>query len=454
MFANPRQVALAVLDELDKGQETLDALMERAFRKHFTLERRDRGLTMELVYGVLRQRARLDWVIGQFSKTPREKIEPLVQNVLRLGIYQLFYMDRVPPSAAVNESVNLVKVNQPEWIARFVNGVLRAVERGKEDIKWPDPKDDLPAWLVVETSHPLWLVERWTGRYGADAARDLCESNNKMPVLTIRANTLRLKRDQLLQFLRKEVPAIVPAFYSPEGLILKGFSGNVSDLTGYKTGWFQVQDESSQLVSHLVSPQPGELILDACAGLGGKTTHLAQMMRNLGRILALDIHGGRLERLKENAIRLGIQNIEVIKKDVTQSLADLGGKKIDRILVDAPCTGLGVIRRNPDIKWRRKPEDLPIMAERQGRLLDEVAPLLKPGGFLVYATCSLEPEENEEVIKNFLVRHPDFEIEDPGSVLPQKAGELVEDNFLRTYPHRHGTDGFTAVRMKKRAESS
>ncbi|MDP3028861.1 MAG: 16S rRNA (cytosine(967)-C(5))-methyltransferase RsmB [Deltaproteobacteria bacterium] len=453
MFANPRQVALAVLDELDKGQETLDALMERAFRKHFTLERRDRALTMELVYGVLRQRARLDWVIGQFSKTPREKIEPLVQNVLRLGIYQLFYMDRVPPSAAVNESVNLVKVNQPEWIARFVNGVLRAVERGREDIKWPDPKDDLPAWLAVETSHPLWLVERWTGRYGADAARDLCESNNKMPVLTIRANTLRLKRDQLLQFLRKEVPAIVPAFYSPEGLILKGFSGNVSDLTGYKTGWFQVQDESSQLVSHLVSPQPGELILDACAGLGGKTTHLAQMMRNLGRILALDIHGGRLERLKENAIRLGIQNIEVIKKDVMQSLAGLGGKKFDRILVDAPCTGLGVIRRNPDIKWRRKPEDLPIMAERQGRLLDEVAPLLKPGGFLVYATCSLEPEENEEVIKNFLVRHPDFEIEDPGSVLPQKAGELVEDNFLRTYPHRHGTDGFTAVRMKKRAES-
>lgn len=449
MFANPRQVALAVLDELEKGQETLDALMERAFRKRFTLERRDRGLTMELVYGVLRQRARLDWTIDQFSRTPREKIESLVQNVLRLGIYQMLYMDRIPPSAAINESVNLVKVNQPEWIARFVNGVLRAVERGREEIKWPDPKDDLPAWLAVEASHPLWLVERWTGRYGADEARDLCESNNKRPVLTIRANTLRLKRDQLLQFLRKEVPGIEPAFYSPEGLILKGFYGKVTGLTGYKTGWFQVQDESSQLVSHLVSPQPGELILDACAGLGGKTTHLAQMMRNLGRILALDIHGGRLERLKENAIRLGIQNIEVIKKDVTQSLADLGGKKFDRILVDAPCTGLGVIRRNPDIKWRRKPEDLSIMAERQGRLLDEAAPLLKSGGFLVYATCSLEPEENEKVIKNFLVRHPEFEIEYPGSALPQKAGELVEGNFLRAYPHRHGTDGFTAVRMRK-----
>jgi 16S rRNA (cytosine967-C5)-methyltransferase len=452
MFANPRQVALAVLDELEKGQETLDALMERAFRKHFTLERRDRALTMGLVYGVLRQRARLDWTIDQFSRTPREKIEPLVQNVLRLGIYQMLYMDRIPPSAAVNESVNLVKVNQPEWIARFVNGVLRAVERGKEEIRWPDPKEGLSAWLAVETSHPFWLVERWIGRYGADEARDLCESNNKMPVLTIRANTLRLKRDQLLQFLRKEVPAIVPAFYSPEGLILKGFYGNVSGLTGYKTGWFLVQDESSQLVSHLVSPQPGELILDACAGLGGKTTHLAQMMRNLGRILALDIHGGRLERLRENASHLGIQNIEVIKKDVTQSLTDLGGKKFDRILVDAPCTGLGVIRRNPDIKWRRKPEDLPIMAERQGRLLDEVAPLLKPRGILVYATCSLEPEENEKVIKNFLVCHPKFEIEDPVSVLPPKAGELVEDNFLRTYPHRQGTDGFTAVRMRKGAE--
>ncbi|MDD5154591.1 MAG: transcription antitermination factor NusB, partial [Desulfovibrionales bacterium] len=183
MFANPRQVALAVLDELDKGQETLDALMEKAFRKHFTLERRDRALTMELVYGVLRQRARLDWIIDQFSRTPREKIELSVQNVLRLGIYQLLYMDRIPSSAAVNESVNLVKVSHPEWIARFVNGVLRAVERGREEIRWPDPKEDLSAWLAVETSHPLWLVERWTGRYGADEARGLCESNNKMPVL-------------------------------------------------------------------------------------------------------------------------------------------------------------------------------------------------------------------------------------------------------------------------------
>lgn len=454
MFANPRQVALSVLNELAKGEETLDAVMEKAFRKHFTLERRDRALTMELVYGVLRQRTRLDWVIDQFSRTPRDKIEPLVQNILRLGVYQLLHMDRIPPSAAVNESVNLVKVSHPERIVRFVNGVLRAIERGKSEIQWPDPKENPSAWLAVKTSHPVWMVERWISRYGLDEARGLCGGHNQIPILTIRANTLRVKRDQLLQFLNKEVPHIEPTPYSPEGLILKGFSGSITRLTGYKAGWFQVQDESSQLVSHLVSPEPGELILDACAGLGGKTTHLAQMMRNLGRILALDVHGGRLERLKENMNRLGIQNIEIIRKDVTRSLGDLGGKKFDGILLDAPCTGLGVIRRNPDIKWRCKPEDLSRMAERQGRLLDEVAPLLKPGGVLVYATCSLEPEENEGVIKDFLLRHPAFEIEDARAVLPEKAADLIEgDNFLRTYPHRHGTDGFSAVRMRRRVGS-
>lgn len=451
MFANPRQVALSVLDELDKGEETLDAVMEKAFRKHFNLERRDRALTMELVYGCLRQRARLDWVIDQFSRTPREKMEAPVQNVLRLGTYQLLHMDRIPPSAAVNESVNLIKASHPEWVARFVNGLLRSIERGRDEIRWPDRKTDPSAWLAIETSHPAWLVERWIKRYGMDDASALCEANNQIPILAIRVNTLRLKRDQLLLFLRKEVPAIEPSPYSPEGLLLKGFSGNVTRLTGYKAGWFQVQDESSQLVSHLVSPQPGDLILDACAGLGGKTTHLAQIMRNLGRILALDIHGGRLERLRENAQRLGIKNIEVIKKDVTQSLTNLGGKKIDCILVDAPCTGLGIIRRNPDIKWRRQPEDFSRMAERQGQILDEAAPLLKPGGVLVYATCSLEPEENEEVIKNFLGRHPEFETEDPKSALSGKAAEMVEnDRFLRTYPHRHRTDGFSAMRMRRK----
>lgn len=451
MFANPRQVALSVLNDLDQEKETLDGIMEKAFRKNIALEKRDRALIMELVYGVLRHRAAIDWVIDQVSRTPRSKMDSLVLNVVRLGIYQLLYTDRIPPSAAINESVNLVKIGQPEWIVSFVNGVLRAVEREKDKIKWPDPQTDPVAAISVETSHPVWLVERWLNRYGLDATRALCESNNQIPVLSIRTNTLRLKPEQLLQFLRKEVPEIEPSLYSPVGLLLKGFSGNVTRITGYKTGWFQIQDESSQIVSYLVSPQPGELVLDACAGLGGKTTHMAQLMRNLGRILALDIHGERLERLRENAERLGIQSIEIVKKNVTKSLLDLGAKKFDRILIDAPCTGLGVIRRNPDAKWRIKPEDFKRMAERQLAILEETAPLLKDTGAVVYSTCSLEPEENEGVIEAFLSRHDEFEIEDPRSFLPEKARELVEPgNFLRTYPHRHGMDGFTAVRMRRK----
>ncbi|MFH1147151.1 MAG: 16S rRNA (cytosine(967)-C(5))-methyltransferase RsmB [Pseudomonadota bacterium] len=449
MFASPRQVALSVLNDLDQGKETLDAIMERAFRKNIALERRDRALIMELVYGVLRQRAAIDWVIDQVSRTPRSKMDATVLNVVRLGIYQLLYTDRIPPSAAINESVNLVKVGQPDWIVSFVNGVLRAVERERDQIKWPDPEADPVAAISVETSHPVWLVERWVNRYGLEETRALCESNNRIPVLSLRTNTLRIKPDQLLHFLRKEVPEIEASPYSPVGLLLKGFSGNVTRITGYKTGWFLIQDESSQVASYLLSPQPGDLVLDACAGLGGKTTHLAQMMRNLGRIMALDIHGERLERLNENAGRLGIQCIEIVKKNVTKSLSDLGAKKFDRILVDAPCTGLGVIRRNPDVKWRINPEDLKRMAERQVAILEETAPLLKDNGIIVYSTCSLEPEENEEVIDSFLSRHDEFEKEDPRPVLPEKARELVEPgNFLRTCPHRHGMDGFSAVRMR------
>lgn len=453
MFANPRQVALLILNEIEQKDESLDAVMDRVLRKQIGLERRDRALVMELVYGVLRNRGRIDWTMDQLSRTPRSKIDPSVQNVLRLGIYQLLYTDRIPASAAVNESVNLVKVTQPEWIVNFVNGLLRAIDRNRDSIKMPDPAVEPLRAMAAETSHPMWVIERWAARFGAPGAEALCKANNRIPPVAIRTNTLRLKRDQLVQFLKKEVPGIELSEYSPEGLILKGFSGNITQLTGYKTGWFQVQDESSQLVSHLLSPNPGELVLDSCAGPGGKTTHISQLMRNLGRVLALDIHGDRLERLKENLTRLGIQNVEVIRKDVTKSLGDLGARRFDRILVDAPCSGLGVIRRNPDVKWRRRPEDLARMAERQIKLLEETAPLLKPKGVLVYATCSLEPEENEEVTAKFLALHPDFEKDDPRSVLPEKAKELVDENaFLRTYPHIQGMDGFTAVRLKRKAD--
>ncbi len=198
MFSNPRQVALDILKDLEEKDQTLDTVLERAFRKNITLERRDRGLIMELVYGVLRNRARIDWVIDQFSRTPRDRMDLLVQNVVRLGIYQLLHTDRIPASAAINESVNLVKANQPEWVVRFVNGVLRAIDRGRDEVKWPDPQTDRAAFLAVETSHPAWLVERWIRRYGADEAQALCKSNNQIPVPSTRTNTLRVKRDQLL----------------------------------------------------------------------------------------------------------------------------------------------------------------------------------------------------------------------------------------------------------------
>jgi 16S rRNA (cytosine967-C5)-methyltransferase len=443
-------MALKVLIRWETKKPLLDEVLSEVLDKSVLPDPRDQGLVAELINGVVRHLLLIDHYLSRVSRTPLEKMDPEVRNALRLGAYQILFT-RVPPAAAVNETVKILKRRRGNWITGLVNAVLRELTALKNKIDLPPKEMDPVAHLSVAYSYPRWLVERWLARFSLQETEALLRAGNERPTLVVRANTLRVSRDQLLLYLKAEIPKAKACCYSPEGIALCGFQGRIVSLRAFKVGWLQVQDEASQLVSHLLSPRPGDRVLDACAGVGGKTTHLGQLMRNTGRIYALDLYPWRLERLKENAKRLGITNIEVMAADATKAIEKLGGNFFDRLLIDAPCTGTGVIRRHPDIKWARRPEDLKEVPERQLALLRSLAPLLKRGGVLVYATCSLEHEENEEVIARFLEEHPDFAVEDARKALPKEAHELVDDDgFLCTYPHRQGLDGFFAARLRKR----
>ncbi|NPA48470.1 MAG: 16S rRNA (cytosine(967)-C(5))-methyltransferase RsmB [Thermodesulfobacteria bacterium] len=448
---NPRAMALKVLIRWETKRALLDEVLSEVLDRSAFLDPRDQGLVTELINGVVRHLSYLDYLLSRVSKKPLEKMDPEVRNALRLGAYQILFT-RIPVHVAVAETIKILKrKRRGEWIVGFVNAVLRELARRKDEISLPPREMDPVDYLAIRYSYPRWLVERWLARFGEEETEALLKAGNERPVLVVRANTLRVTREQLLLYLKAEIPGAAPCKYSPDGIILHGFQGRITGLKAFKVGWLQVQDEASQLVSYLVGPRPGERVLDACAGVGGKTTHLAQIMRNTGRIYAMDVFPWRLERLKENAKRLGVTNIEVITGDATKAIETLGGNFFDRILVDAPCTGTGVIRRHPDIKWARTPEDLTRVPEKQLALLKSLAPLLKRGGVMVYATCSLEPEENEEVIAKFLKEMPGFEVEDARKALPETAHELVgEDGFMRTYPHRHGLDGFFGARLRKK----
>jgi 16S rRNA (cytosine967-C5)-methyltransferase len=444
---NPRRIALDVLVEVEGKSPSLDLLMERKFERHQGLKPVDYAFITEVVYGTLRWRGRIDWILGLISRVKLERLERLILNLLRLGVYQILFMDKVPVSAAVNESVEMAKASGREEAARFVNAVLRRISDRRLDMEVPHAKD--PSSISVTHSHPLWLVERWAQELGIDEAIELCKANNRIPPLSLRTNTMKTTRKRLLSEIRKKVPQAMPSPFSPEGVLIDP-PVPVFRIPRFREGWFQVQDESSQLVGHIIDPKPGEGVLDACAAPGGKTTHLAQLMENRGRIYAVDISTHRLSLLKENCHRLGVNIVTALKNDLTKPLVFGNEAGFDRILIDPPCSGLGTLWRNPDIKWKRKEGEISKFSEIQGTILHHVAPCLKKGGSLVYGTCTLTREENEEVVAKFIGEHREFEVEDLSRILPRGLKPLTgEDGFFRSYTHRHGMDGFFAARLKR-----
>lgn len=413
----------------------------------------DRALTTELVYGTVKYKLKLDWVIGQLVKKAA-KLETKARILLRMGFYQLLFLERVPPSAATNETVKLAKKYSHAGVAALVNGVLRAYLRAPEQVRWPDREDDPAAYLATVYSHPVWLAARWLERYGWDNTIKMCEFNNRPADLWIRANTLRTDAETLAGRLSREGCVVEKSARLPEGMALKAAPA-VPRLSSFREGLFTVQDESSMLASHALKPSPGGLVLDLCAGPGGKTTHLAELMKNQGLILACDVHEHRLKLVEENAHRLGIGIIKTLLQDATRLDREHGGK-FDLILVDAPCSGLGVLRRRPDARWRKEEKDIKALAALQKEILENALLALKPGGRLVYSTCTTEPEENDGVVRAIKELHPEIESYDLTPNMPYQAQSAAEaqawrEGWRQYLPFSDGMDGFYIAGLKKKA---
>lgn len=442
---SPRRAAFDALHRLSGSDLHADDLIDQELSRN-QLQGPDRGLFAELVFGVLRRQGTLDHYLGQLVQQPLDRIELPVLLMLRLGLYQLRYLDRVPSHAAVHETVELAKEILPR-ASGLINGVLRNYLRKQETLTLPDPAQQPSAWLSAAYSVPSWLAEQWLQQLPQHEAAGLAAASAEIPPLTLRTNTLKITRADLLQRFAESGIAAEPTRFSPEGIHLLDRC-TVTGLPGFDDGLFMVQDEASQVATHLLAPQPGEQILDMCAAPGGKSTHLAQLMTDQGQVVATDLNARRIRRIRESADRLGIACILPVTGDALAP-GYLQDRQFDRVLLDAPCSGLGVIRRNPEAKWRLTPAELTRCAARQRLLIDAAAALIKPGGVLVYATCSTAVEEDEAVIADFISRHPQFVVENGAQLFPDWADLFDSAGNLRVWPHRHGTDGFFAVRLKR-----
>ena len=442
-----RQLASEILLKVDSQKAYADILLDGTL-KSTHLSERDRALLTELIYGTLRWRAKIDARLSQKLRRPLEDTDGFVRNLLRVTVYQLFYLDKIPDYAAVNEAVELAKTQRGSKTAGFVNGVLRNLLRQKNpDAQAPSTDDSIPT-LATELSHPEWLVQRWLEEFGLSETRALMRANNERAPLVLRTNRLKCGRDELLARLRDHGIAATPTLLSPQGISVES-SGNVENLPGFADGLFQIQGESSQLVAYLLAPSAGERILDACAAPGGKATHIAELMGDRGTVIALDNSPRGLDRIRENIARLNLQSLQVEHADAAQELSGDLTTPYDRILVDAPCSGLGTLRSHPEIKWQRQPSDIRRLSALQAKILNRVAGYLKPNGVLVYATCTLTPEENQRLVETFLAKHEEFELEDAARYLPESAQPTVQRGFFQALPHRDNTDGFFAARMRK-----
>ena len=447
---NARRLALEVLTRVEE-QGAYASLLLDAKLKHAGLSREERALATELTYGVLRWQGRLDYLLTAVADRPWEKVEPPVRRLLRLGAYQLLFLTRVPAYAAVNETVALTPVARSfnaEASKAFINAVLRSLLRQQATLRFPDPSVDPVGALAARWSHPHWLVARWLARLGAEETEALLRANNEAPALSVVVNRLKRQPDEVGGHLARIAGPVVPGRFAPGVLHLKGGAEALRD-PAFSAGWYFPMDEAATLPALLLDPKPGETLLDACAGGGGKAALLLGLLGGSGRVIALDQSARAHRRLREAQARLGLDRLHPVQADARQA-SRLFIRPVDRVLVDAPCSGLGTLRRHPERKWQQVEAGLQPLARLQYDLLRGVAPVVKSGGVVVYSTCSLEPEETDLVVEAFLRDFPDFSPDDPRTSLPHTATDLIDrGGAVRTWPHRHGIDGFYAIRLRR-----
>jgi 16S rRNA (cytosine967-C5)-methyltransferase len=442
MISPARVAAYEILVAVSAGHDLPAAV---AAARTGLRDERDRALASEIATGVQRWRAALDHLIAAFSKRPIDRLDAEVVEILRLSAYQLLHLTRVPASAVVDDGANLVRRAGKRSAVGFVNAVLRSLSRARKNLPLPprptDARDREAAldYLSITLSHPRWLVARWYERFGLDATEAWLRFNNQPAPVTLRLNGLRLTREELVTRLATEDVAVRPARFAPDAFLVD--HGHPLRGAGRDAGWFVVQDEASQLVTLLAGAAPGTRVLDACASPGGKTTAIAAAMAGHGLLVASDVRDRRMALLRQTVAACGAANVRLVQADLLKPLPFRA--LFDCVLVDAPCSGLGTLRRDPDIRWRRREDDLPLFAAAELTMLQHAAETVAPGGRLVYATCSSEPEENAGVVDAFLTTTPGFAPLSAREAHPQLPAAVVDARgHLRTEPHVHGLEAF------------
>ncbi|MBM0741766.1 16S rRNA (cytosine(967)-C(5))-methyltransferase [Phormidium sp. CLA17] len=440
MAQDPRQQAFLALQAISRGGFADDVLAKTLQQD---LSEPDKRLATELVYGSVRRQRTLDALITQLGKKQSDRQPPNLRLILHLGLYQLRYLTHVPPSAAVNTSVELAKSNGFAGLAGVVNGILRQYIRLLASDSLQLPSDPIQR-LAVLYSYPDWIVEVWQAQFGLENTEKLCDWMNQSPRIDLRVNPLRASIEQVEAAMQESGVLVERSAVLPQALRLVNHAGAIRNLPGFEEGWWMVQDWSAQLVSHCVNPQPGETVIDACAAPGGKSTHLAELMGDSGVVYAYDKTPSRLKKVQQNCDRLGLHSIQV---EAADSRALTHTNQADRVLVDAPCSGLGTLHRHADARWRQTPTTVQDLATLQAELLNQAATWVKPHGVLVYATCTLHPAENENQIQHFLTTHPDWKLQ---PIIDFPASRFVSSaGWIKVLPYQHSMDGFFMAQLSR-----
>ncbi|MDS9470534.1 16S rRNA (cytosine(967)-C(5))-methyltransferase RsmB [Sporosarcina pasteurii] len=438
---NVRDAALSILMEINKNQAFSNLLLHRTIEK-YEIQPKDRALLTELTYGTLQHRMTLDYYLEPFV---RGKLDSWVRELLRMSLYQIIYLTKIPSHAVVHEAVEIAKRRGHKRIGPTVNGILRSVlrvgVRSLDEIKDPIER------IAIETSHPQWLIERWIASFGEEATREMATQNNIPPNMSIRVNTVKTNVDAVVSELEAHNVQVRQGEIIAECLISE--SGNPGSTDVYKNGLITIQDESSMLPVYALDVAPNMKVLDMCAAPGGKTTHIAEKMNDQGEVYAHDLHEHKVKLIEKNSERLGLSSIKVQSGDSRNLLKLYDKESFDRILVDAPCSGFGVIRRKPEIKYHKNENDITGLLKIQSELLHTAEQLIKPNGMIVYSTCTVEYEENRGMVENFLKEHPTMEL----IPLPN-LGEIeklqMQENTLQVLPQHFGGDGFFVAALRKK----
>ncbi len=447
-----RELALKVLYDIDKNEAysniALDETLKQARKSSKNLDARDIGFISEIVYGCVTWKLTIDEIIKKYSTIKIKKISPWILNILRMSIYQIVFLDKVPKSAAVNEGVNLAKHYGHKASSNFVNAILRKIDKNDYD-EFFEIEDDKER-ISKTTSMPLWIIDELLKDNSIEEVEKICKNSNLRPKLNLRINTLKTNKQTLIKELQEENIVVTQGILN-DFLVVEG-AKNLENLKSFQEGKFTIQDETAGLIPLILNPKKGEKVLDACSSPGGKTTYMAQIMNNDGEIIAWDIHQHRVKLVEDTAKRLGTSIIKTEVKDATLLEEKYLGY-FDKILLDVPCLGIGVLKRKPDIKWKKEKEDLEEITKLQEKILNQCSKYLKEGGELVYSTCSILPEENEILIEKFIESNSNFEIEEIKNINKFFQKFIKKGQFLQVYPNEE-TDGFFICKVHKKQEKA